>query len=309
VPRLLSERDPSLPHVELCSLPTPVRPLSRLADGLWMKDDSRTAPLWGGNKPRKLEWLLGDARRRGRGTLLTFGGLATNHGLATALYAREHGMRCVLALLDQPVDEHVERQLERIGASGAHVYVTHTKARTAAMLPWLMLRHGRAYLVPPGGSSPVGALGFVEAALELAEQVRRGELPEPETVWCALGSGGTAAGLARGLRLAGLRTAVRAVHVNDGLKLTEATVGRLARRIPLVPGELNDLRVVHGYLGDGYGHGTPEAARAIERAREAEGLTLDPVYTGKAMAAVLDHMERGAGGPALYWHTYNAVGL
>jgi D-cysteine desulfhydrase len=309
VPRLLSERDPSLPHVELCSLPTPVRPLERLAGGLWMKDDSRTAPLWGGNKPRKLEWLLGDARRRGRGTLLTFGGLATNHGLATALYARENGMRCVLALLDQPVDEHVERQLERIRASGAHVYVTHTKARTVAMLPWLMLRHGRAYLVPPGGSSPIGALGFVEAALELAQQVRRGELPEPETVWCALGSGGTAAGLARGLRLAGLRTQVRAVHVNDGLKLTEATVSRLARRIPLPGDELNELRVVHGYLGDGYGHGTPASARAIERAREAEGLALDPVYTGKAMAAVLDHVARGAAGPALYWHTYNAVGL
>jgi D-cysteine desulfhydrase len=306
VTRHLLERDPSLPLVELCSLPTPTRPLERLAPALWMKDDSRTAPLWGGNKPRKLEWLIGDARRRGRRTLLTFGGLATNHGLATALYAREHGMQCVLALLDQPVDAHVERQLERIHASGAHVYVTHTKARTVAALPWLALRHGRAYLVPPGGSSPVGALGFVEAALELAEQVRRGELPEPATVWCALGSGGTAAGLALGLRMAGLRTKVCAVHVNDGLKLTEGTIARLARRAPVGGDELNDVEVVHGWLGAGYGHSTPEALRAIERAREAEGLTLDPVYTGKTMAAVLDHMER-ADGPALYWHTYNAV--
>ncbi|HEX8207750.1 MAG TPA: pyridoxal-phosphate dependent enzyme, partial [Solirubrobacteraceae bacterium] len=212
--RHLLELAPSRPCVELCALPTPVRPLEKLAPGLWMKDDSRTAPLWGGNKPRKLEWLIGDAKARGRRTLLTFGGLATNHGLATALYAREHGLDCVLALLDQPRDDHVERQLERIHASGAHVYVTHTKARTFAVLPWLALRHGRAYLVPPGGSSPVGALGFVEAALELAEQVRAGELPEPGTVWCALGSGGTAAGLALGLRLAGLRTKVRAVHVN-----------------------------------------------------------------------------------------------
>jgi D-cysteine desulfhydrase len=309
VTRHLLERCPSLPHVALCELPTPVRALDRLAEGLWMKDDSRTGPLWGGNKPRKLEWLIGDAKRRGRRTLLTFGGLATNHGLATALYAREHGMRCVLALLDQPVDEHVERQLERIHASGAHVYVTHTKARTVALLPWLALRHGRAYLVPPGGSSPVGALGFVEAALELAEQVRRGELPEPATVWCALGSGGTAAGLAVGLRLAGLRTAVRAVHVNDGLRLTERSVARLARRTPVSTGELNEVEVVHGYLGAGYGHGTPAAARAIERAREAEGLTLDPVYTGKAMAAVLDHLASGAAsGPALYWHTYSGVG-
>ena len=304
--RHLLERDPSLPHVELCALPTPVRSLEGLAPGLWLKDDSRTAPLWGGNKPRKLEWLIGDAKRRGRRTLLTFGGLATNHGLATALYGREHGLECVLALLDQPRDAHVERQLERIDASGAHVYVTRTKPRTLAMLPWLVLRHGRAYVVPPGGSSPVGALGFVEAALELAEQVRRGELPEPATVWCALGSGGTAAGLALGLRMAGLRTRVRAVHVNDGLKLTEKTISRLARRIPVGGDEINDVEVVHGYLGAGYGHGTDAARAAIERAREAEGLKLDPVYTGKAMAAVLDQMEP-ADGPSLYWHTYNGV--
>ncbi|HEX8086180.1 MAG TPA: pyridoxal-phosphate dependent enzyme [Solirubrobacteraceae bacterium] len=307
--RHLLERDPSLPHVELCRLPTQVRPLSALDERLWMKDDSHSAALWGGNKPRKLEWLIADARRKGRRTLLTFGGLATNHGLATALYAREHGLRCVLALTDQPVDEHVERQLERIRASGAHVYVTHDKPRTVAALPWLMLRHGRAYFVPPGGSSPVGALGFVEAALELAAQVRAGELPEPETVWCALGSGGTAAGLALGLRVAGLRTAVRAVHVNDQLKLTAGTIARLARRTPLPEDELNEVSVVHGWLGDGYGHGTPESARAMARAAEAEGLRLDPVYTGKTMAAVLDHLERGAGaGPTLYWHTYNGVG-
>ena len=85
---------------------------------------------------------------------------------------------------------------------------------------------------------------------------------------------------------------------------------RLARRIPAGgDGAINDLRVVYGYLGAGYGHGTPEAGAAIERARETEGLTLDPVYTGKAMAALLDAAGRGAGGPALYWHTYSGAGL
>ena len=309
---LLHQRFPelqgSLPHLRLGTA-SPVRALAALGEGIWLKDDSLYGDgPWGGNKVRKLEWILPDVRRRGKRTILTFGALGTNHGLATALYAREHGMRCVLALVDQPRDEHVERQLERIAASGAHVYVTHTKARTVAMLPWLMLRHGRAYFVPPGGSSPVGTLGFVEAALELGEQVRSGELPEPATVWCALGSGGTAAGLALGLRMAGLRTKVRAVHVNDGLKLSEETIVRLARRTPLPERDVNDVEVVHGWLGAGYGHGTAEARRAIERAREAEDLVLDPVYTGKTMAALLDHLERGADGPALYWHTYNAVG-
>jgi D-cysteine desulfhydrase len=307
----------TLTRAPLCDLPTPVRPLASLGD-VWMKDDGRTGPLWGGNKPRKIEWLLGEAKRRGRGTVLTFGALGTNHGLATARYARAAGLECVLALTDQPVDDHVERQLERIRASGAHVYVTHDKARTALAAPWLALRHGRAYAFGPGGSNAVGAAGFVEAALELAEQVRAGELPEPAAIWCALGSGGTAAGLAVGLRLAGLRTTVKAVHVNDQLKLDERTILRLAARTERLlrargaslpessPAQLR-LEVVHGQLGAGYGHATPQAHVAITRLRDDEALTLDPVYTGKAMAGLLEALARGEPGPHLYWHTYNAV--
>ena len=298
------------PRVRFCDLPTPVRALPALGDGLWMKDDSRTAKLWGGNKPRKLEFVIGDALERGKSTILTFGALATNHGLATALYARENGLRCVLCLVDQPVDDHVRAQLERIEASGATVYRTRTVRRTALMLPWILARHRFPYVLPTGGSSPVGALGFVAAAQELAGQVRAGELPEPAEVWSALGSGGTAAGLLVGLRMAGLRTQVRAVHVNDQIRLSEATILRLARRTARRAGAEVDLRdgvrVVHGYLGGGYGHRTPEGARATERAQEAEGLKLDPVYTAKTMAAVLDRVP-SRDGPLLYWHTYNGI--
>jgi D-cysteine desulfhydrase len=311
---LLHDRVPALaasvPRVAICDLPTPVRPLTALGEGLWMKDDSRSAPLWGGNKPRKLEWVIADAQRRGRGTILTFGALATNHGLATALYAREHGLRCALALVDQPRDEHVERQLARLGASGATLHFTHSSRRTMLALPWLLVRHRGPYVLPAGGSSPVGAIGFVEAALELAAQVERGELPVPETVWCALGTGGTAAGLAVGLRLAGLPTRVCAVHVNDTLRLDESTILRLARRtharlgLATPPPAAGDVEVVHGYLGGGYGHRIAAGDAATERAREAAGPTLDPVYTAKAFAAVLDRHD---GRPALYWHTFNAV--
>jgi D-cysteine desulfhydrase len=313
VTALLHERLPALasttPRVELCELPTPVRPLPHLGDGVWMKDDGLSGPLWGGNKPRKLEWLLGDARRRGRRTVLTFGALATNHGLATALYAREQGMRCALALVDQPVDEHVERQLARIRASGATLHVTRDKRRTVLALPWLLVRHRAPYVIPAGGSSPVGAIGFVEAALELAAQVEQGELPAPSTVWCALGTGGSAAGLVVGLRLAGLPARVCAVHVNDTLKLDERTVLRLAarthRRLGLntAPPRAGDLEIVHGYLGAGYGHRTAEGDAATVRVRDAEGVELDPVYTAKTMAALLDRHD---GSPAVYWHTYNA---
>ena len=98
---------------------------------MWLKDDGRYGDgPWGGNKVRKLEWILPDARRRGRGTILTFGALGTNHGLATALYAREHGLRVALALVDQPLDDHVRAQLERLRGSGATLHFTHDKART-----------------------------------------------------------------------------------------------------------------------------------------------------------------------------------
>jgi D-cysteine desulfhydrase len=309
----------TLPRVPICSLPTPVRAAPGLGENVWVKDDALSAEPWGGNKPRKLEWILAAAKARRFGTVVTFGGLGTNHGLATAIYARREGMDCVLALADQPRDEHVERQLERLRAAATRVYLTGSARRTALSVPYLALRHAQlrpprpSYLLPPGGSSPLGAVGFVEAALELAAQVEAGELPEPRAVVVALGSGGSAAGLAAGLALAGLRTEVVAVLVNDQLELTESRVTRLARRtLKLlarrgvdVRVEPRPVRVVDGYMGAGYGHATEAAGEAQRLAAEAEGLALDPVYTGKALAAVL--AGAAGAGPVVFWNTNNGV--
>ncbi|HWH44733.1 MAG TPA: pyridoxal-phosphate dependent enzyme [Thermoleophilaceae bacterium] len=309
----------TLPHLPLGAGPTPVRELSALGAEVpvWMKDDSGFGDLWGGNKPRKLEWVLADARRRGRRAILTVGALGTNHGIATARFARSHGMHCVLMLVDQPLDEHVERQLELIRGTGARVYVTHTSLRTALALPWAMARNTRGlrppYLLGPGGSSPVGTVGFIEAALELGEQVREGALPEPAHVVVALGSGGTAAGLTAGLRLAGLRTRVWPVLVNDKLPLGERGLLRLASRAQrLLAGrgadaswELAPLTLESRFMGDGYGHRTGEGEEAMRLAAEREALELEPVYTAKALAATLALAREGAfgDGPVLYWHT------
>lgn len=344
---VLHERFPvlreTLPHLPLYEGRTPVRQLRALSEQaggvpVWVKDDGPRGTLWGGNKPRKLEWTLADALRRGRRTVVTFGALATNHGLATALYAREHGLRAVLVLVDQPVDDHVRRQLERIRRSGARVYLTHGTKRTVAALPWLVLRHmdwrrlRPPYLLPPGGSSPLGAIGFVEAGLELGDQVIAGELPAPSHAVVALGSGGTAAGLMLGLRLAGLRTRVTAVLVNDKLRLDPRFLARLARRShrllrrrgagglrPLGPlrgpppgieaPTERDVNVHDRWLGPGYGHRTPEAEEALQLARDLEGLQLEPVYTAKAMAGLLALAREGAlgDGPVLYWHTHSSL--
>jgi D-cysteine desulfhydrase len=252
---------------------------------------------WGGNKIRKLEWILPDVQARGKRRILTVGGLGTNWGLATALYARERGIDTVLALIDQPMDEHVGEQLARLRESGAELHLTHTKARTIAAAPLLFAWHRLPYFLPAGGSSVIGTLGYVEAALELAAQVERGELPEPAAVVTAVGSGGTAAGLLLGLRLAGLRTRVVGVVVNDTLPLAEGDLIGLARAterllrrrgaklgpVEFAPGS---LIVTRRWLGPGYGHATPEG-EAAQRVAAAAGLGLDPVYTGKAFAGAL----------------------
>jgi D-cysteine desulfhydrase len=289
----------TLPHLMLSERPTPVRELPGL--GIWVKEDGAFGSGgWGGNKVRKLEWLIPDAQRRGRRSILTFGGLGTNWGLATALYAREHGLETALALVDQPIDEHVEAQLSRLEASGARIHRTHTEARTVAMLPWLLARNSRGgrppYLLPAGGSSPVGALGYVEAALEIAAQVEAGSLPEPAHVVVPVGTGGTAAGLALGFQLAGMRTRVVGIVVNDQLRLDPPVIARLARRTARL---LEDRGAQLGHLslgpeaidltrdqiGVGYGHRTDEAAAAAALVAD-EGLALDPVYTAKAMAGL-----------------------
>ncbi|HEY6730639.1 MAG TPA: pyridoxal-phosphate dependent enzyme [Solirubrobacterales bacterium] len=317
----LHERFPpladNLPHLSLSQRPTPVRELPGL--GIWVKEDGAFGSGgWGGNKVRKLEWLIPDARRRGRRSILTFGGLGTNWGLATALYAREHGLETALALVDQPVDDHVTAQLARLEASGARIYRTRTKARTVAMLPWLLARNARGgrppYLLPAGGSSPVGALGYVEAALEIAAQVEEGSLPEPAHVVVPVGTGGTAAGLALGFQLAGLRTRVVGVVVNDQLRLDAPVFARLARhtasllerraaRLPSLKIEPGMLDLTRDQIGAGYGHRTEAARRASALAGE-EQLPLDPVYTAKAMAGLLALRAEGhLDEPALFIHT------
>ena len=332
---LLHERFPALretiPHLRLGDPPSPVRRLRALATGrgpeVWLKDDGAYGAPHGGNKVRKLEWILPDVEARDRRTVVTVGGLATNHGLATAVWGRARGLRTALALVDQPVDDHVREQVERIRRSGAHVYRTRGKYRTYLAAPWILMRHADLrerrlpYFLPVGGSSPLGCLGFVEAGLELADQVGRGELPEPTHVVVALGSGGTAAGLAAGLRIAGLRTRVVGVVVNDRTPVDRRTVARLANRTlallrkrgadpgvtPIDPADLGSERA---WLGRGYGHRTPEAEHARDLARRREGLLLDPVYTAKAMAALMALRERGAfGGPVLFWNTYGAPGV
>ena len=241
--------------------------------------------------------------RRGVRTLFTVGGIGTHWGLAAALYGREHGLRTMLGLVDQPVDDHVREQLARLEASGADLHRYRDTRRLKLAAPGLIasaaLRDRKLpWYLPAGGSNEFGALAYVDTALEIAAQVHAGELPEPATVVTAVGSGGTAAGLALGLRLAGLRTRVLGVVVNDMFPLTAPVIVRLANRTadllrergavldlpPLVP---EDVTMRADWLGTTYGDPTPASTTAVADAA-TRGLTLEPVYTGKALAAVRD---------------------
>ncbi len=318
---LLHQRWPglSLGHVALGTAPTPVRRLEGLVDGvdLWLKDESVFGDgAWGGNKVRKLEWILPEAQRRRVRTLFTVGGIGTHWGLACALYGREHGFRTVLGLVDQPVDDHVRQQLARLEASGAslHRYSSVRGLKLAA--PWLIVsnvRGGRLpWYLPAGGSNPVGTLGYVETALEIAAQVVAGELPEPATVVAPIGSGGTAAGLALGFRIAGLRTRVFGAVVNDAFPLDAPVIARLANDtgdllgsrgaidVPTITAA--DLTTADDWLGTTYGDPTPASNEMVGRAREV-GMELEPVYTGKALAAIRD-LGAALPGPVLWLNTH-----
>lgn len=313
----------------LTVLPTPVQRLQRLGEArgiasLWVKCDDRSCELYGGNKPRKLEWLLGDALRRRRSSVLTFGGLGTHHGLATAICARDAGLAAILVLVPQPLTDAVRRCLLLDQAYDAELHLASgvLQAGTTAARRLLRgaLRSDRPVLVPPGGSSAVGTIGYVNAGLEIALQVKAGELPEPDWIFVPLGSGGTVAGLLAGLKLAGLASRVAAVLVSDILppsagrilRLARATLRRMRRvrkDLPRGGPDERDLRILRGHLGAGYGAVTEEALRAQALAGELAGIRLETTYTAKCLAALLDAAagDDYRGRNLLFWNTYSSV--
>jgi D-cysteine desulfhydrase len=314
----------ALPRWPLLAGPTPVEPLALpgFAPGtLYVKRDERSAPDYGGNKPRKLEFLLAGARARGSRRLVTTGGLGTNHGLATTIHGARAGLSTTLVLIDQPLTTDVREKLLLDAAYGAELVYGRSVAgvalATAGVLARAQLLGERPTWIPPGGSSPLGNAGFVSAAFELAEQIRAGAMPEPSDIYVPLGSSGTQVGLQLGMRLAGLRTRIVGVLVTDilpptprrMLRAAHATLALLRRADASVPDirlTLDDFYVVRDQVGKGYGVPTAVGRAALEAATDA-GLSLDPTYTAKCLASLIERAAEPTGGPLLFWNTYNAV--
>ena len=308
------------------STPTPVEPLpipGIPGDSLYVKRDDRSCPLYGGNKPRKLEFIVGAALARGARRLVTTGALGTHHGLATTIIGRDAGLRSTLVLIPQPVTAEVRRSLLLDRAYGADlVYAANVLGAAAQVMRVLATsaaRGERPFLVATGGSSLRGTMGIVSGALELAEQIEQGALPMPAEVYVAVGTGGTLAGLVAGFKLLRLPVRVVGVLVTDILPPSRGRLARAAAsvlawlhradpRIPETPVTSGDFDLIRDQLGDGYGASTPAARDALATAAESD-LQLDPTYSAKCLAAVLERARRGElpSKPVLFWNTYNGV--
>ena len=306
-------------------LPTPVERAGargrRLGVGdLWIKRDDLTGEEYGGGKPRKLELLLGRALSASATTVVTFGAVGSNHAVATALYARRVGLATLLLLLPQPPSDEVRRALLAARAANAEIALARgAKGGEAAARRLLAARDPGAvpWIIPAGGTSPEGNVGFVNAAFELAEQIEEGLLPTPSRIFLAMGTMGSAAGLAVGLRAASLSTKVVAVRASSpstssaaALAATvAATVDHLRGLDPsfpaMTPAEVG-IRIEGRQLGGGYGVATAKGRAAVELAAGAAGLTLETTYTGKALAAIADDAAALAGETVLFWNTHSA---
>ncbi|MCX7809226.1 MAG: pyridoxal-phosphate dependent enzyme, partial [Deltaproteobacteria bacterium] len=209
---LLCERWPGLGLVQekLVAGPTPLHLHDSLSKSLgielWIKREDLSSPIYGGNKVRKLEWLLGEAQAKNAKSIVTVGALGSHHVLATTLFARKRGLEVHALLVPQPWSAHAEETLRLTFSQGAQIHLVRhfvlLPQRAALLVAKLRLQGKAPYLIPAGGSSKVGALGYVEAGIELGWDMIRENLT-PDAIFVALGSGGTAAGLAVGLAVSG----------------------------------------------------------------------------------------------------------
>ncbi len=302
-----------LPRVDLIHRPTAVEALPRLSRELsgpdvWVKRDDQTGLATGGNKARKLEFLVADALDLGADTLVTQGSAQSNHCRQTAAAAARTGLDCVLLLRgdEPPGPSEANLLLDRL--LGAQLRFGAPSLESTRRD--LEARGRRPYLIPTGGSNPVGVTGYV-AAMEEAMQQLSALGVGIDTMVLATGSGGTQAGLALGARIAGWGGRIIGISVSRPAADVRRAIADLANGTAQhlgIPGGFvpDEFTVLDDFLGGGYGVMGGLEADAIRTVASTEGLLLDPVYTGRAMGGLMRLVERGVVGrdeSVLFWHT------
>jgi 1-aminocyclopropane-1-carboxylate deaminase/D-cysteine desulfhydrase-like pyridoxal-dependent ACC family enzyme len=319
----------ALPYVGLCDLPTPVRRLETMGrsigvEQLYIKEDGYTARPFGGNKVRKLEFLLGEAIRQGMTEVMTFGFAGSNHALATAVHAGKLGLKSISMLMPQANAHYVRRNLLMGRMAGAEMrgYPDFKKMSSGARnVRWGRRLTGRKapYVIPPGGSSSLGVVGFVNAMFELKQQIDNSEMPEPDKIYLPMGTAGTAVGLAIGIKALSMKTKLVPVRIMDPdfisieriRRLFAETVQKLRANdsmFPRVSFDPEEYLVRDEYIGDGYAVFSEKGMEAVRSAQETENIDLDGTYTGKGFACLMEDGRQGKlkDEVVLYWNTLNA---
>jgi len=297
-----------LPRTPLAEWPTPLQALPRLTAALggphlWVKRDDRTSLATGGNKVRKLEYLLGHALQLGATAVITTGAHTSNHAALTVAACRRLGLHPYLVLRQPPAGaaQHQGNLLldELLGACIHWVPDGAPEAAAAAMqaIAWELRQAGEVpYIIVVGGSVGRGAIGYTHAIQEVGQQAAAAGF-QPTTIVTASGSGGTQAGLLVGTMLHGMPTQILGVMVGDddiaAFRKAIADIGQQACALLGIAAHLPPVELLGGYAGPGYGQVNQQTLETIRLVARTEGLLLDPVYTGKAMAGLIGELHAG----------------
>jgi len=314
-------------RIRLAHLPTPLEPLPRLSEelglDLWIKRDDCTGLAGGGNKTRKLEFLLGAAFEQDADTLVTQGAVQSNHVRQTAAAAAAHGLACEIILEERTGSKATDYVgngnvlLDRLFGATLRTVPggTDMVAELEKTAAEVRARGGKPYVIPGGGSNPVGALGYVDCAREIVVQADEMDL-EVHRIVTATGSAGTHAGLVAGLAVMGADIPVLGIGVRAPKDRQEANVFKLAEETAALlgqPGRVTREMVVADcdYVGEGYGLIDQGVIDALTLAARLDGIVLDPVYSGKAMKGLIALARAGQfkGETVVFLHTGGAQGL
>ncbi len=296
-----------IPWISLINSPTPVEKLVGLEkeldfDGLYIKRDDLTHSEYGGNKPRKFEFLLGRAIKRKKKHILTLGGIGSNHCVANSMFCKQLGLKSVVYLQNQPLTEHVRENLLLELYYDAKIVHKHkfTQVGIAIAVIWHMITHWRSYLIWAGGSNKIGTIGYVNAAFELKKQIDKKILPEPDYIFTTTGSSGTTAGLLLGCDLAGLKSKIIGISVSSKQFASRKNVLKLATKclkylrkfdssLPDVPLHKldNRLEMNTNYFGGTYGIITDLGQNAVDLIKKTDDINLENTYTGKTLSGLL----------------------